>query len=718
MNKSPMKIGLFFCKFVYHSIINIIMKRITFLLFLNFSTFTFSQLLDQTVEQLIKTGNENQLLKESTRLIQNEIYFHANKLVDKLLEKNLESFNYNYRKGFLLTKLNNQYKSAIPFFEKAKDHISVNYDMFSTNEKNAPVDLYYHLATCYQKDNQLVKAKDYFNKFITLSKVKSELVDLAKLKLTQCDNLANKEIQQQNFIIKNLGSTINTEYPEYTPVISMDGSSLYFTARKKWKKNDQIIDPTSNLPFEDIYVSYMNLDSSWTKPEKLGICLPNRNEATIAISADERQLYLYQDTTGNGDIYSTEINSKKKNKIEIVSINGLNTEFWETHCTFSQDKNTVYFTSDRPGGFGGRDIYFMKRINEKEWSKPENMGPNINSKYEEDAPFISADHKKIYFASNGPKSIGGFDILVAENENGIWGIAENMGSPINTTNDEIYFTSTLDGSRGFITSDRPNGFGEKDIYELINPNVQNKNTIVFEGHIKTSDNSPLPNDLLLELDYKCEDCNELEKNQKIYPRLRDGLLFFGLQPDKTYEFTYTKDDGIKDLFGESITTSAIDKNERIIRNYIYDPTTKSIKLIKDSIKEIKEIVVSTYKNLEFLHYFEYNKNKITTRKGDLKKFLKQIIEQLENGRKSVTINIYSSASNVPTKAYESNEELTVMRAENLKYDLILYFDEIPEYKGLVNIVITSAIVDGPPYESDATNFDKYTPYQFVGLKTE
>jgi tetratricopeptide (TPR) repeat protein len=690
------------------------MKLILFFLIITFSFYNFSQSLDETINKLITSGNESQLLKESTRLIQNELYYHANKIVDKLLEKNNESYNYNYRKGFLLTKLNNQFKIAIPYFEKSKEHISANFDMFSTNEKNAPTDLFYHLALCYQKDDQIDKAKEFYSKFLANSKVKSELYESAKLKLTQCENVAKK---LKNITIKNMGNTINSEFPEYTPVISMDGTSLYFTARKKWRKNEQIIDPTTNLPFEDIYVSYMNIDSTWTKPEKLDICLPNRNEATIAISPDERQLYLYQDTTGNGDIYSTEINSKRKNKLEIVNIEGLNTEFWETHCAFTQDKNTVYFTSDRPGGFGGRDLYTMRKINEKEWTKPENLGPNINSKYDEDAPFVSADNKTLYYASNGPKSIGGFDILISEFENGTWGISKNIGIPVNSTNDEIFYTSTLDGSRSFVTSDRPNGFGDKDIYELINSELDNS-SIIFEGHIKTIDNSPLPKDLVLELEFKCDDCKELEKNQKIYPRLRDGLLFFGLKPEKTYEMTYTKEDGTKDLFGESITTSAANKNERIIRNFIYDPKTKTIKLQKDSIKEIKEVVVSTFKNLEFLHYFEYNKNKITTRKGDLKKFLKQIIEQLENGRKNITINIYSSASNVPTNAYASNEELTKMRAENLKYDLIAYFDENSDFKGRVNIVITSAIVDGPPYDADADKQEKYTPYQFVGLKTE
>ena len=694
------------------------MKPILLILFSVFLFNSFGQSIDNEITKIIANGNESQLLKESSKYIQNEYYFHANKLVDKLLEKNNASSNYNYRKGFLLTKINNQFSEAIPYFEKAKEHVSLNFDVFSANEKNAPIELYYYLATCYHKKFELEKAKEFYSKFISLAKEKSELKELSKLKLVQCEYASTQNEMNALIKIKNMGNTINSEFPEYTPVISLDGTSLYFTARKKWKKNEQTTDPSTNLPFEDIYVSYMNIDSIWSKPEKLSFCLPNRNEASVSISSDERQLYLYQDTTGNGDIYSTEINSKRKNKIDIVAINGLNTKFWETHCYFSQDKNLLFFSSDRPGGFGGRDLYFMRKTSSNEWTKPENMGPNINSKYDEDAPFLSADNKTLYYASNGPKSMGGFDILTSENENGNWSVSKNMGTPVNSSNDEIYYTSTYDGSRGFFTSDRPNGFGEKDIYEIINTSIPSKKTILFEGHIKTADNSSLPNDLFLELDFKCEGCDEVEKNQKIYPRLRDGLIFFGLKPDKTYEMAYTKDDGSSDLFGESITTSSLNDNEKIVRNFIYDPKTKTIRLIKDSIKEIKEVVISTFKNLEFLHYFEYNKNKITTRRGDLKKFLMEIIEQLEKGRNTITINIYSSASTVPTKAYQSNEELTKMRAENLKYDLITYFEENPAYKGRVNIVITSAIVDGPPYDADADKLEKYTPYQFVGLKTE
>lgn len=119
-----------------------------------------------------------------------------------------------------------------------------------------------------------------------------------------------------------------------------------------------------------------------------------------------------------------------------------------------------------------------------------------------------------------------------------------------------------------------------------------------------------------------------------------------------------------------------------------------------------------------MHYFDYNKNKLSIDKGNLKRFVKDVENQLKEGRTNITINIYSSASHVPTKTYETNEKLTQIRAENMKYDLTTHFEGKDEFKGKVNVVIVSAIVDGPEYIQDAAKTDKYRPYQFVGLKTE
>ena len=119
-----------------------------------------------------------------------------------------------------------------------------------------------------------------------------------------------------------------------------------------------------------------------------------------------------------------------------------------------------------------------------------------------------------------------------------------------------------------------------------------------------------------------------------------------------------------------------------------------------------------------MHYFAYKKNKLTTKKGELKDFVKSVAEQLKDGREKITINVYSSASKVPTKTYGTNERLSEIRAENMKYDIISYFEKKDEFAGRVNVVIVTKLVQGPAYEKDAVNKEKYFPYQYVGLKTE
>jgi hypothetical protein len=151
---------------------------------------------------------------------------------------------------------------------------------------------------------------------------------------------------------------------------------------------------------------------------------------------------------------------------------------------------------------------------------------------------------------------------------------------------------------------------------------------------------------------------------------------------------------------------------------ILDVPSKTLSYPIDTVQIIDPIDVSTYKNIEFIHYFDYNKNKLNIRDGDLKAFVKDVENQLKEGRPRITINVYSSASQVPTKTYETNEKLTQIRAENMRYDLTTYFESIPEFTGKVNVVIVTAIVDGPEYVKDAKNKKKYKPYQFVGLKTE
>lgn len=253
--------------------------------------------------------------------------------------------------------------------------------------------------------------------------------------------------------------------------------------------------------------------------------------------------------------------------MEKLRYNELNSEYWETHCTMTPDGQHLYFASDRPGGYGGRDIYRLIRLPNGEWSKAQNMGPEINTIYDEDSPFIAVNNKTLYYASNGPESMGGFDIFVtfrdAENN---WSEPSNLGFPINSTGDDIYYTTTVDGLRGYLSSFRKNGFGEIDIYEIQNDYLGNRPISSLKGKYVILDGSPLPSNLDVKL--VCSNC-EIEADKNFHPRVKnEGQFFAPLKSCKDYEIQYYEG---KELIGtESFVTACNNENEEIEKIFYLD----------------------------------------------------------------------------------------------------------------------------------------------------
>ena len=678
---------------------------------------------DDQLKDLLNNGSEQLLVSENSRMMQEELFYSAEKIADKLLSLKPESANYNYRKGFVRIKIDNDASGAIPYLEKAILNTDINYDAYGVSEKSAPIDAYYHLATCYHQLLDIDKAVSMYNKFISNSSSKSELVPVAQMNVVQC-GIARELMANPSYgALKNLGSAINSADPEYAPVISLDGSSLYYTSKRSWQngESDAFRSVLNNYYPEDIYVSYLNMqDSTFLQSKRMDFCSAKRNEATVAVNSDERKIYLYQDSTGAGDIYFSDFFASKFNDIQKLDNENINTKYWETHCMTSHDGNFIFFASDRPGGFGGLDIYMMAKTIDGSWTKPINLGSKVNTPYNEDAPFISIDNKKLYFSSNGPKSMGGYDILMSDlSANGTWSDAVNLGYPLNTPSNEIYYTTTIDGTRGYLASNREGGFGNTDIYEIFNKKLGVKNMAVFKGTIKTTDGSPLPEDFVVNMKIICDDCDDYDKNRTIYPRLRDGLFMTSLQPCKNYKIVYFNASDNKEMHSETFATECDKNYQEIVRDLLLDVQKRQLVFPKiEEAIEIAEVEVSTFENLQFKQVFEYNKNKLFTNKGKLKDYVKDIDKQFKKGREKVTIKIYSSASKVPTTTYETNEKLALLRAENMKYDLIEYFENNELTKGKVVVTIVSAVVDGPEYENDYKNKEKYEPFQYVTLKTE
>jgi tetratricopeptide (TPR) repeat protein len=673
------------------------------------ANFSFSQYTESEVREMIKEADEQQLVVEASRMLQENYYYFSELVVDRLLEIKPTSPNYNYRKGFIILESRWDLDNALKHFEIAVTDVDKNFDMYSSKELSCPQDVYYHIARCYHLDEQMDKAIEYFNKFIAVSNPKSELLPKAKLKIIQC-NLAKQLIPNPiNAQVKNLGKAINQNVPDYSPMISWDGTALYYTSRRQWKtqETDAYKDPMFNHYPEDIYVAYTLDGMEWNEPERLEFCDPKLNEATVYVSKDEKKIYTYNDSEGNGDIFYSELKNHHYLFLEKFQQPGLNTDFWETHAAVANDGNTIFFVSNRKGGLGGRDIYYIRKDANGKWSEPINMGPEVNTIWDEESPFLSIDNKTLYFSSNGEKSMGEFDIFSIQLENlKPTGAAKNLGYPVNTTGDDLFYTTTADGRTAYLSSFRRKGLGEKDIYQIIYP--EGNNAILLSGDIKYRDGRKVPSNLNLVL--TCESCATREV--KLGYRERDNAFIYNLEDCRTYTLKLydSVPNNQKELYTNTFKTNCNKQSEHIIKEIRLGD--EPIAQVIDTVKPITDV---KFENPYLKHMYTYNAHVLTTEAGNLKAFITQIDEQIAKGRKNVVINITSSASNVPTATFKTNDKLAKARAEKIKNQLDSYFASKKEN---VRINIVKAVVAGPKYDNDASNTSKYEPFQFIELKVE
>ncbi len=343
------------------------------------------------------------------------------------------------------------------------------------------------LGAAYHQAFEMDTALFYLNKFRNAYKSPNSDPDSLKMvdRLIEQANNGLQQIEFTDYEIVNLGSKINSPYSEYVPLITADNRYLIFTARKPKETASKKIKKRTHFYFnfdEDIFRSVWQ-NAEWQEPTKYGLAVNStkKHDACVSLSIDGQTIFTYRGDNG-GDLYYEMIENGKWTSAK--PMNGvINSPHRETHISLAYDGQTAYLVSDRPGGFGGLDIWKVTKTGDV-WDKIENLGPEVNTPYNEDGVFMHPDGTTIYFSSQGHNSMGGYDIFETNFEDGKWSTPMNMGRPINSADDDIYFVLTADGKNAYLASAKPQGMGMQDIYN-INPFEKKKfkdfHLVLFRG---------------------------------------------------------------------------------------------------------------------------------------------------------------------------------------------------------------------------------------------
>jgi hypothetical protein len=319
-------------------------------------------------------------------------------------------------------------------------------------------------------------------------KIEPEVKTQIPLLRNYCANGKKMLAEPKTAKITNIGPPVNTGNSEYVPVLNADESVMIFTYRGEQSTGG--IQNAYNEPsdygiyYEDVFISHKK-NGAWAEPAGITPVNTRENDAAICLSHDGQTLFLFRDDrTNGGDILVSRLTGTEWSTPDKL-YGDINTPSWEGSISLSPDEKMVIFSSERPGGYGGKDLYMSYLQADGNWGEAQNLGDKINTPYDDDAPFIHPDGRTMIFSSKGYNSMGGFDIFRTSREyDSLWTTPVNLGYPINTTDDDIYYVLSTDGKRGYYASGKEGGSGLQDIY-LVEPGVEgySPDVMVLKGTV-------------------------------------------------------------------------------------------------------------------------------------------------------------------------------------------------------------------------------------------
>ena len=447
--------------------------------------------------------------------------------------------------------------------------------------------VYYIIGNLEFKLGNYKSALGFYKSYLTSNSITKEQINDAEKRIRNAEIALNITNNPLEIDLINLGKTINGQSDEYINFIDERIENIYLT--KKESNPNYHIDGN---PFKENFYFSTYIDNKWDCLKHFALPIEERlNIGGMNFSIDRRNIYFtgcsWPNSYGSCDLFKiSHIGNSWGNPGNLG--NSINSKYWDSQPILSSDGKILYFASKRSGGFGGSDIWMSKMQEDGNWGTPVNLGDSINTAGNEMAPYIHADTKTLYFSSDTHTGLGGYDLFISrKNDKGIWSNAENLGSPINTNENEINIFISIDASKAWISSDREGGFGGFDIYEFDTEDSMKPERIVYVKGIVIDQSNKKPLSAVIEL-------TNLKKSETVIDLQSDsvnGNFFIPIYPGVDYAFNISKSGYLfyseNFNFKDTLIFNSIEKifelipiqqgNSIVLKNIFFDFDSDSLK---------------------------------------------------------------------------------------------------------------------------------------------
>ena len=402
-----------------------------------------------------------------------EEYADALPLYESLIKSDPGNNNLNYKIGICLLNDPYQKDKAIQYLLEASNNINPSYKENSLKERTAPPDALYYLGNAYQVNELLDRAIESYEEFLKVMDQSVYDEELVQTQIKSCENAKRLLTMPVDIDLLLIDSLINTRYSDIHPVVSGDGTKMAFV---------------TELPFYDGAFFTEKTADGWSYPQMITQMLGfDADVYPVALSYDGTEMILYYDDDYIGNLYHSRMEDGLWTPATKMGEH-ISTKYWESHASFSKDGQILYYTSNRKGTLGGLDIYLSEKQADGKWGPPVNLGSTINTRFNEECPYISEDGRTLYFSSYGHYNMGGYDVFYSRKKaDGTWAEPVNMGYPINTTDDDLFFQPFNNGNNAYYAIYSPKGIGLHDIYYMSIYSVNNPRLYSVTGNLRTED---------------------------------------------------------------------------------------------------------------------------------------------------------------------------------------------------------------------------------------